>query len=487
MWYTLCCAPPPWRGRTMPLDAAQKRAIARLSVATGAGQSRGTGFLVGGDRLLTAFHVVGDRKTGKAFQGTLEVAFGDPREGKSTMATARLLPDRFSAEGDWALLACDAVPPGVAPFELARLEQGYDLSWETYGFSDAAPDRGQVYGGVVRSLGATIQLYGLEAAAGESSRVKGLSGSPCLVHGRAVGILLSANVKEEAPGVKAAREGTLFARSIAEIARRCPELTLRAEKPPFTPHVAQFLQPATPQLLPVLIQSLGLPTSALPPDQLSREIAQRLLEVGVKDACAALAEVVAGVPKLDANRILELVAACSVHQDAAERLRQAFLMKVDEQAVCVNAARPDTGKRYILRAGENYPGWKRYLRTVSNVGSEAQPAALISEVRELLADALKCSDKELEEELAARGHDAPPLVVVVPPPLPAPTGTAALRGAFPTVRFVFLAGETVADTFAAEYPKVMIVEPLLAPGHEAEQEKAFSRALKSLEEAYRAL
>ncbi|WP_437981396.1 S1 family peptidase [Sorangium sp. So ce117] len=472
----------------MPLDTVQKRAIACVSVTSSAGTSRGTGFLVAeGGGLLTAFHAIGDRKTGELYSKTIRLAFGDPGDQEPFVTTAELVADRFSAAEDWALLRCKAVPEGAAAFQLARLEPGYELRWETYGFPDAAPVRGQVYGGVVRSLGSRIQLFSEEASAGESSRVRGLSGSPCIVHGRAVGIVLNANMKEDAPELKTAREGTLYARSIAQIAARCCELTLPAERPQLAPYVAQFLQPAAPHLLPELVGALGIPSGALSPDQLVREVAHQLLELGVKEACAALEKIVAGVPKPNALRILEIIAACSVHRHAADRLRQAFSEKVDRRAVCVNATRPATGERYVLRAGASYPGWKKYLRTVNNIGAEGQPAAIIAQVKAVLADALNCPEDELDSELDDYGHDDPPLVVVVPPPLPAPAVSAALRARFATARFVFLAGETVASEFPAEYPTVVVVEPLLVAEHEAAQERAFLRAQKRLDDAYRAL
>lgn len=472
----------------MPLDAAQKRAIARVSVPVDNRFSRGTGFLVAdGGLVLTAFHVIGDHERRKPYPGTITLAFGDPDDGKQVTTTATLIPDRSSAVEDWALLRCDQSLPGIAPFELAPLEDGYDLLWETYGFSDAAPDKGQVYGGKVRSLGKKIQLFSDEAASGQSSRVKGLSGSPCLVYGRAVGLILRANIKAEAHGVKAASEGTLYARSIAEIAARCNELKLRAEEPPLTPFVAHYLQPAAKQLLPVLADALHISTGALPPDHLVREAAQQLIELGVREACGTLAKLVAAIERRDALRILELIAACSVHRDAASRLRQALSTKGPEQAACVNATRPVTGERYIVRAGEAYPGWKQYLRTVPNIGPEGQPAALIAQVEEVLADALKCPREELDGELDALGYDDPPLVVVVPPPLPAPAVAAALRARYPTVRFVFLAGDDVAASFPAEYPTVVLVEPRLVAEHEREQERAFSSAQRKIDAAYRAL
>src|ERR1019366_3597540 len=166
----------------------------------GAGKSisRGTGCLVGDGLVLTAFHVIADRRQDPPealYPGEITLTFPN----FTTKATLHgVYWDRIS---DWALLKCEETPP-AQPVPLGILEKS-KIDWETYGFPDANPRDGMVQvGSVTNYLGelegcSVLQLFSDQAAAGAGAPVKGLSGGPVFVDGALVGVLRFALMKED--------------------------------------------------------------------------------------------------------------------------------------------------------------------------------------------------------------------------------------------------------------------------------------------------
>ena len=174
-----------------------RNAIARIDVMQqGRPISRGTGFLVADGLVLTALHVVADRKqqTLTPYPGEIVLTF------PTGTTKASIYQSYWDRMADWALLRCET-PPEARPLPLAQLTED-GAPWETYGFPDANPRDGMVsIGAVSNHLGtlegnSVIQLFSREAAAGQGAPVKGLSGSPVLVQNAIVGLLRFALMKE---------------------------------------------------------------------------------------------------------------------------------------------------------------------------------------------------------------------------------------------------------------------------------------------------
>jgi len=169
---------------------------------------------VGKNLVLTALHVVADRKASPVsfYGGSIQVRF------PSQVATGIVVEGMWDARADWVLIQCtDSIR--ADPIPLGELLPGeHDIDWETFGFPDAKPD-GMRLTGKVRDPAGTyqgtiaIQLYSDEAAAGNGTPVSGLSGAPCIVDDAVVGLIRS-SLLDEARNVA----GTLFACPITLIA-----------------------------------------------------------------------------------------------------------------------------------------------------------------------------------------------------------------------------------------------------------------------------
>ncbi|WP_437552577.1 trypsin-like peptidase domain-containing protein [Sorangium sp. So ce367] len=483
------------RAGTMPVNDAQKRAIARLtaSIVTrdGPKPSRGTGFLVRQDGLmLTAFHAVGDLSRGVPTAAPIRVEFAEPGARPAFSTTATLV--RSSVKDDWALLRCEKVPDNVAAFTLAPLCPGFEVGWSSFGFSEAAMDLGMVYEGKIRSFGLRIQLFAEEATATEGSRIRGLSGGPCLVDGFAVGIIQTANMKEVSKGVFEVREGAVFTLPLSALAEACQdELSIRGRRPPFVPEVAQLLTPADP-LLRGAAEILKFPDpSAVARAALAERVAEEMMRGGIEPTRKALEAVVLGLSLKNAVQILDFAGSLWIHERAAEHLARVVACKDEKKAIFINASRPDTVLRFVHRAGYptvKHPGWTSHFQTVPSTLPEPLLDGLAREVRRLLLHQFTCNDDELDDEIAEHPHDAKPIVIVIPPPLPTATVLAALQDLFPQIRFALLAGEVITDEARAisRDTGAEIIEPLIAAGHEEQARKAHARARKLLQASHEA-
>jgi TolB-like protein/Flp pilus assembly protein TadD len=197
-----------------------RQAICRIDVTQDAGSvSRGTGTLVGPGLVLTALHVVADRRATPParYPGKITLTFPDHQ-------TEAEIHEAFMDPGaDWVLLKC-AQPPTIEPVSLGRLKQS-GIDWETYGFPDANPRDGMVQTGRVEAWdglleGSTaLQLFSEEAAAGNGAPVKGLSGAPVFVGTWLVGHMRFALMQD---GRTVA--GTLYACPVESVGANSPGL-----------------------------------------------------------------------------------------------------------------------------------------------------------------------------------------------------------------------------------------------------------------------
>lgn len=174
-----------------------RNAIARIDVLDGERSvSRGTGFLVTERLVLTALHVVANRRseTLEPYPGEIVLEFPGHR------TTARVYETFFDRQADWVLLRCFD-PPAAHPIPLAYLDDS-QKEWETFGFPDANPRDGMVQTGSVENVHADLegvsafQLFSKQAGAGDGAPVKGLSGAPVIVNEAVVGVLRFALMKE---------------------------------------------------------------------------------------------------------------------------------------------------------------------------------------------------------------------------------------------------------------------------------------------------
>ncbi|MBI3373153.1 MAG: trypsin-like peptidase domain-containing protein [Betaproteobacteria bacterium] len=191
-------------------------AIARFEVRDGTRVlSRGTGFLVTDRLVLTAFHVVGDRTQLALYEQQYGLFACFPGHE----CPCRVVEGSWDASADWALVEC-ADPPKARPLPLAELYAS-GAAWETYGFPDANPQDGMVCSGTVENPAGEIQgvvamqLFSKQAAAGNGSPVRGLSGAPVIVDGAAVGVLRYSLMKD---GLNVA--GTLYSCPVGPIVER---------------------------------------------------------------------------------------------------------------------------------------------------------------------------------------------------------------------------------------------------------------------------
>lgn len=172
------------------MDSTVRKAIARIDATIGPGDvKRGAGALVGRDLVLTALHVVADREREPIRKASLvRITF----PGFET--TAELIEGAWDAHLDFALLRLkDTYPESTQLLDLSPAVEAQD-AWASYGFPDAQPDGLAVTGRVVmpreEHKGApAIQLDCTQAGAGIGLEVSGLSGAPCLVQGRIVGVI----------------------------------------------------------------------------------------------------------------------------------------------------------------------------------------------------------------------------------------------------------------------------------------------------------
>lgn len=454
----------------MPGDATRQRRIARLSVA--GGRRRGTGFAIDARHLLTAFHVVGKRPTGTVEPGPIAVAFQDaedPAHWRDTTATYV----QGDAGLDWALLRCDTDVADLAPIALARPRAGYGDPWRTYGYPGAATDLGKTFDGDITAHEPEIQLHCRQSFQG--ARVPGLSGAPCLVGDRAIGVIVSASDPDDS-GYN--RDGAMFVRSLAAIAEACAEVRalLPAHAPPFVPQVESVL--ADDRVVPLLpeLGKLGAdwtlpPVAAADRPQLAPRAAEQLLRAGPTRAVPAL-RVLYPLGVEPSIAILGFAASAWIDDAACGVLAAAVRAGRDATIIGLNAATPDLGRRYVHRAGyptASHPGWLSTMAVLPDPAGERRDDTLLALARDALRGLLGCEEDDPIEAIDAAyaAHVTPlapgvvpdPLVLVVPPPVPPAAAVAKLHAAYAKVCLVLLCGTRGLAELKVRFPDVVLVEP----------------------------
>jgi len=202
---------------------SHRSAIARIVVVAGSQTvSRGTGTLIAPNLVLSALHVVANRKSDppEPYPGEVRLEF----PGFTTTGT--ILKGAWDRVADWVLIECAEPPPDVTPMPLAALAEN-KRDWESFGFPDANSRDGLLLtGNVVMCDGklegtSAHQLYCTQAAAGGGGRVKGMSGAPVVIDGKLVGVMRFALMEQDRTEM-----GTLYACPVRAVADRWPTLTV---------------------------------------------------------------------------------------------------------------------------------------------------------------------------------------------------------------------------------------------------------------------
>ena len=197
-----------------------RSAIARITVVAGSQTvSRGTGTLVGERLVLSALHVVANRRTEppEPFPGAITLEFPD----FTTQGT--ILTGAWDRIADWVLIECADVPPAT-PMPMASLVES-KREWDSYGFPEANKRDGLLLSGDVVLCEGELegtrahQLYCPQAAGGGGGRVKGMSGAPLVVDGKLVGVMRFALMEQDRTEM-----GTLYACPAAAVSAKWPAL-----------------------------------------------------------------------------------------------------------------------------------------------------------------------------------------------------------------------------------------------------------------------
>jgi hypothetical protein len=175
-----------------------KPALARVTRAAGASPDEGLGsaFYIGDGYVLSALHVLADMRSNPPVPYVARPHLQFVAAAHAT--DAEII--HMDPVNDWVLLKCVAAPD-VAPVERGPAPKVGD-AWMSFGFP-AINSNGMTAGGEVRDPEASdalddgtgrmraVQLYCVEAAAGQGAPMNGYSGGPCMVGDKAVGILRS--------------------------------------------------------------------------------------------------------------------------------------------------------------------------------------------------------------------------------------------------------------------------------------------------------
>lgn len=216
-------------------EPALKNAVVRIDVIGTGGRSRGTGFLVTDQLVLTALHVVADRGQ-TASTGSLQLLPGvrtltfASGTAQAHVVPASVVEGAWDAIEDWIVLRLDAAL-GITPPRLGRIDSSEE--WWGFGYPAMAANDGMVVSGRIKDTAAryygttAYQLFSEEAAAGDAAPMPGFSGGPCSVDGVVVGHMRSALMASNASVA-----GTLFACPLDVVHARVEALLGEGSLPP---------------------------------------------------------------------------------------------------------------------------------------------------------------------------------------------------------------------------------------------------------------
>jgi hypothetical protein len=466
----------------MPVNDHQQAAICRITSKAGTGIKRGTGFLIAPGRVLTAFHVVGDRPNKTLGTGPFKLEFGPRTGGKIPFETSVKDVLAHDATDDWAVLVPAQDPPETTrPFPLSLVPRDYIVRWSTWGFPDSEPDEGRAYEGTVTIDSDELQLYTPETLVNDANRIGGLSGSPCLVDGKAVGVIVAAS---DMTKVGYTNGGALFVLSLRAVAKKFAALPMPAPPPPFVNEVADYLSaPQSLQRLKAIARQLKLTPEAIAPERLPVDVATEILRGGLARVADTVIKFGSALDRTKALDIVDCAGSLWVDEGAAAMVATAATDGA-YSPIALNVSGDDSANRYLHRAGyptHFHPGWRRFGAMLMPPPGERQLRGLVEGVKEILRKKLHCTDEEIQTELAAYED---PIFILLPPPIPGARHLSCLRKVFKRVNFVALLGAQVHDDFTAAYPDVRLVEPRLTATTEKNEREDYVRRRNRVKDFY---
>lgn len=442
----------------------QRRAICRIYVPIPGGR-RGTGFLIAEHLVMTAAHVVekagdkaGDKRAPYAGED-IELLFG----GTFQPIRARVVAKHFDAANDWAvleLLPAGTSVPGATPFRAAALVPVARLRWDTFGYSERAEVPGQAYFGEVVTASDRFQLR-VDPTEGSP---QGLSGSPCIVDGEVVGVIIQTSSLKTTD--------TLFAQSMCSIQTAgCSEFTLNAADAPYSADAQTRLRDFENDLAPAAVR-LGFATNVQeaqaifnPGRMLPRVAAAMMGGLGpTLDAIHSLKGLFSNkwpdqVPPATAHQLLKLAGRAWIDAAAVKRLHH--LLLEGDKLVILNTDQPELARLYVHRAGcldMQHPG-----RFELSDWVDATPPGFDKVVQAFDDTVVRLINREptAEEALASHNHDLNPIVVWFSG-LPKRSVIERLQKkatGYDRVRLMFLVGYDTLDTVHGEYDDAERVTP----------------------------
>lgn len=413
---------------------------------------------------MTAAHVVASAADPRAPHAAadIELIFGNP-DGQTLTVSGAKVGNYFDPDADWAVLELPAgaqLHPDAKPFRLREPAFQDELPWDTFGYSNLFPDQGLKYGGTIATDSALFQLR-VEATQGDPS---GLSGSPCLVDGEVVGIVLNAPGKQVTD--------TLLARSMATIRQAgYPEAVVLPRSAPYASYVERRIRPFETALC-ATAAALGLASD--------RHEAEKIFVKARLPGRVALA-MMSG-PEATLTGIRSMKGELSALKDEApvdvarDLLERAVRVWIDTATVRQLRQALDAGRHVILNTDNArvVPWYLHRLTSLDDVNDPsryersffvdpATPAhdVVLQAFAEVVSQELGDGQLSAATLLADHFHDDEPIVAWFRG-LPERKTIDALRGLGPgydQVRLLFMVGLQSPAQVAAEYPDAVVLTP----------------------------
>lgn len=464
------------------ITEGQQRAICHVQF----GNSRGTGFLVAPDAVLTAAHVVKSADGKGHYAGDIKLTFGGAK--RVVVEGARVDATQFDLANDWALIRLpQATRLEATPLQGFRVPADASPSWETFGYSKRAKKAGKAYGGhVVTAPPGKFQVR----ITSTKDHVAGLSGSPCLVDGHVVGIVVESDDDDPAD--------SLYVRPSQEI--MCSALTMLASEAPYTTDTQTWIGQFAPHLPPVAVE-LGLAQTlddvghCFKDGRLVKRCALAMMG-GVDPTLQALS-IISGAciekwetsakARIKAEGLLELASRVWIPSSAVQRLAQC--LKTADKLIVLNSDQFMLAESYLHRAAcisDPSPGKYRIVHVGAGALDDDEWLNLFNEAVLAHPNLRRDDGTKVEQILDEHPHGLRPIVALLEG-LPEPTAIQRIRDAGPgyeQVRLVLLVGHPSPPKLEVEYPNVEVIAPAPEPQQVASEAKKYAKSRNDLRQVF---
>jgi len=347
------------------------------AVRVSAGRDQGSGFVASTEHalIITARHCVADVVDDEP--GTVTLYFLDPADwGRSDPAfaerTGMVIARGAAVDDDWAVVrVAGGLPPWAQALELSEGEIADGDAWSTTGYPPALGEIGDDFAGEVEMAAALVKLVDPTAP---GRGVSGVSGAPCIIEGRAHGVIARADERN-----RISTTGRFYAVPFSRVAGDMHRALAAAARPRTAPGEAA---PAGPELRfdrdpPFLDQAescleggIGLRRivedllreSADDLQRLARFLARRALVRGITVSTEIALRALIRRPS-DACELIELAAAQWFPATSARWLAaQLTSPPPAPRAAALNVGCPDFATLCVRRAGyelNGEPAWHK--------------------------------------------------------------------------------------------------------------------------------